>query len=315
VRKLLLFALVGLMAQLVDGALGMAYGVTASSLLLAGGSGAAVASASVHLAECFTTVVSGVSHWRFGNVNWRTVRWIALPGALGAFVGASVLTNIDGDATKPWIATLLLALGLYVFIRFAFDMSRRAMAERRLKGRVLAPLGVTGGFVDAIGGGGWGPVTTPALLTLGNMEPRKAVGSASASEFVVTVAASIGFLTNLGGEAIDTRIVAGLVIGGVMVAPFAAWMAKVLPAAVLGTIVGTLIVVTNSRTLMLEFGVPGPARLFALLSLVAIGVLTTLWVARSGAADQCSTRSATVVEPSHALVDVTRASQMEPDFA
>lgn len=277
-RRLLLFALVGVMAQLVDGALGMAYGVTASSLLIAGGTTTVVASASVHLAEVATTFVSGVSHWRFGNVNWRTVRWIAIPGAVGAYVGASVLSNIDGVAAKPWIAGLLLVLGLYVFARFAFNVNRKPLPERRLRGRFLAPLGTVGGFVDAIGGGGWGPVTTPALLTAGRMEPRTAVGSASASEFLVSVAASIGFLTNLGDEAIDTRIVFGLMLGGVIVAPFAAWLVSRLEAAVLGTLVGTLIVVVNLRTLLVVNDVPGPARLAVLLGVTSLGALALLRV-------------------------------------
>ncbi|MGQ0825318.1 MAG: sulfite exporter TauE/SafE family protein [Actinomycetota bacterium] len=280
-RRLLLFALVGLIAQLVDGALGMAYGVTASSLLLTSGTSAAVASASVHLAEVATTIVSGISHWRFGNVHWRTVRWIALPGAVGAYVGASVLSDLDGAAAKPWIAALLLALGCYVFVRFAFGLNRAALAEHHVKGRVLAPIGAAGGFVDAIGGGGWGPVTTPALLTVGRMEPRRAVGSASASEFLVSVAASIGFLTNLGGEAINWRITAGLMLGGVIVAPFAAWMARRLAAPVLGTLVGSLIIATNLRTLLLVNEVPGTARALALLAVTALGVLTTLRVARA----------------------------------
>jgi uncharacterized membrane protein YfcA len=279
-RRLLLFALVGVLAQLVDGALGMAYGVTASSLLITGGTSVAVASASVHLAEVVTTFVSGVSHWRFGNVHWRTVRWIAIPGAVGAYIGASVLSNIDGAAAKPWISGLLLALGVYVFARFAFGVNRKPLAENHVKGGILAPIGATGGFVDAIGGGGWGPVTTPALLTVGRMEPRFAVGSASASEFLVSVAASIGFLTNLGGEAIDGRIVAGLMIGGVMVAPFAAWMARRLAAPVLGTLVGVLIVVTNLRTLLIANDVPGGAR-FGLTVVVAfVGAFTTWRVAK-----------------------------------
>ncbi|MDZ4827447.1 MAG: sulfite exporter TauE/SafE family protein [Actinomycetota bacterium] len=280
-RRLLLFALVGVLAQLVDGALGMAYGVTASSLLIAGGTTTAVASASVHLAEVATTFVSGVSHWRFGNVNWRTVRWIAIPGAVGAYVGASVLSNIDGAAAKPWIAGLLLVLGLYVFARFAFGVNRKPLPERRLRGRFLAPLGLTGGFVDAIGGGGWGPVTTPALLTAGRMEPRTAVGSASASEFVVSLAASIGFLTNLGGEALDSRIVFGLMLGGVLVAPFAAWLVSRLEAAVLGTLLGTLIVVVNLRTLLIANDVPGGARLAVLASATALGALALLRVHRA----------------------------------
>ncbi len=271
-RRLLTFALIGVMAQLVDGALGMAYGVTSSSLLLSAGTAAAVASASVHLAEVGTTFVSGVSHWRFGNISWRTVRWIGLPGAIGAFFGATFLSRVDGAAIKPWTSTLLLILGLYVLVRFAFGVNRKPIREDHLRARFLVPLGLVGGVVDAIGGGGWGPVTTPALMTAGRMEPRRAVGSVSASEFGVSLAASIGFLTNLGSSAIDGRIVAGLLVGGVLVAPFAAWVCQKLHAAVMGTMVGVLIVVTNVRTLMVARGVAGPVRFAVLLALVVVGL-------------------------------------------
>ena len=153
-RRLLTFALAGVVAQLVDGALGMAYGVTATSFLLAGGTAPAVASATVHLAEVGTTFVSGVSHWRIGNVSWRLVGLLGVPGAVGAFVGASVLTNIDGESAKPWIAALLFLLGLLVLARFTFGKTPTPAPESHLKPRWMTPLGLTAGFVDAIVGGG-----------------------------------------------------------------------------------------------------------------------------------------------------------------
>ncbi len=271
-RRLLVFAFVGVFAQLVDGALGMAFGVTASTLLVASGSSVAIASASVHLSEVGTTLVSGISHWRFGNVHWPTVKWIAIPGAVGAYLGASVLSNVDGASIKPAISMLLLGLGIFLVVRFAFERSRRPLAPEHARPRFLAPLGVFGGFIDAIGGGGWGPITTPALLTVGKMAPRRAVGSASASEFLVSLAASVGFLTNLGGAGVDMRIVAGLLAGGVVAAPIAAWLVSRLEVAVMGTTVGVLVIVTNLRTLLVSAEAPSAVMGAALASAAVAGV-------------------------------------------
>lgn len=282
----------GVLAQLVDGALGMAYGVTATSFLLSGGTAPAVASATVHLAEVGTTFVSGISHWRFGNVSWRLVALLGIPGAVGAYVGASVLTSIDGAAAKPWIAGLLLALGLLVLARFTFGRTPTPAPESRLRARSMTPLGLAGGFVDAIGGGGWGPVTTPTLLTFGRVEPRRAIGSVSASEFLVSLAASIGFLAGLGDEGVDAGIVAALLVGGIAVAPLAAYLVKHLPLRVTGTLVGSLVIVTNGRTLMIANDVAGPTRLVVLLALasVAAGLLAAAW--RSARAEEAAVAAA-----------------------
>ncbi len=282
-RRLLQFTLVGLIAQLVDGALGMAFGVTASTLLVATGSSAVIASASVHLSEVGTTLVSGISHWRFGNVHWPTVKWIAIPGAVGAYFGASALSNIDGALIKPWIAALLLGLGLFLIIRFAFEKTRKPLAPEHARPKFLAPLGLLGGFVDAIGGGGWGPITTPALLTVGKMAPRRAIGSVSASEFLVSLAASIGFLTNLGSQGIDARIVAGLLAGGLVTAPLAAWVVSRLDIGVLGTAVGGLIVVVNLRTLLMAADIGGAA-LGVAVGAAILGSALMISIARKHAA-------------------------------
>ncbi len=271
-RRLLTFALAGVLAQLVDGALGMAYGVTATSFLLSGGTAPAVASATVHLSEVGTTFVSGISHWRFGNVSWRLVALLGIPGAVGGYVGASVLTNIDGASAKPWIAGLLLTLGILVLARFAFGRTPTPAPESRLRARSMGPLGAVAGFIDAIGGGGWGPVTTPTLLTFGRVEPRKAIGSVSASEFLVSLAASIGFLRGLGGEQIDAGIVAALFAGGIVIAPLAAYLVKHLAVRVTGTLVGSLVIITNTRTLMTANDVAGPVRLVVLIAIAAAGV-------------------------------------------
>lgn len=176
-RTLVLLALVGLGAQLVDGSLGMAYGVTSTTLLLAIGTNPAAASATVHLAEIGTTLASGAAHWRFGNVDWRVVLRIGVPGAIGAFAGATFLSWISTEIAKPVMSLLLLGLGLYVLLRFTFQGLRSDQLGKPLRRRFLTPLGLVAGFMDATGGGGWGPVGTPAILASGRLEPRKVVGS------------------------------------------------------------------------------------------------------------------------------------------
>jgi uncharacterized protein len=247
-RSLVLLGLVGLVAQLVDGSLGMAYGVTSSTAMLAVGIAPAAASAAVHLSEVGTTVVSGVSHWKFGNVDWRTVGILAVPGGVGAFLGATVLANLDGDAAEPWVAVLLLSLGLYVLYRFLRLGGRRPHFKPHPSPFFLVPMGLVGGLVDAIGGGGWGPVGTTSLLSSGRLEPRKVVGSIDTSEFVVAVGASIGFLAALGTEGVNLAWAGALLAGGVVAAPFAAWLVRHLPARVLGVAAGGFIVVTNVVT-------------------------------------------------------------------
>lgn len=249
-RKLVLLAVVGLLAQLVDGSLGMAYGVTTTTLLLAIGTNPVAASATVHLAEIGTTLVSGASHWRFGNVDWPVVLKIGVPGAVGAFAGATFLSSLDTSTAKPIMSGILLALGLYVLVRFTFKGLRKDRLGTPLRKRFLAPLGLFGGFVDATGGGGWGPVGTPAILASGRMEPRKVIGSIDTSEFLISVAASIGFLAALGSQGINFSWVAMLFIGGAIAAPIAAWIVRIVPPRILGSLVGGLIVLTNAKTIM-----------------------------------------------------------------
>ncbi|WP_144121397.1 sulfite exporter TauE/SafE family protein [Catellatospora sichuanensis] len=270
-RKLLVMALVGLVAQLVDGSLGMAYGVTSSTLLLIAGISPAAASASVHLAEVGTTLASGISHWRFGNVDWRVVRNIALPGAVGAFAGATVLSSISTESAIPWTAGILLALGAYLLFRFARPL--RPTRPRALPRRFLAPLGLFAGFIDATGGGGWGPVATPTLLASGSMEPRRVIGSVGTSEFLVAGAASIGFLLGLGSEGFVLPTVAALLVGGVIAAPIAAWLVRHVPAQLLGAFVGGLIMLVNTRSLLRVFKVEAQLGPYAYPLVVALWVL------------------------------------------
>ncbi|MEV4492062.1 sulfite exporter TauE/SafE family protein [Micromonospora coxensis] len=273
-RKLLVLALVGLAAQLVDGALGMAYGLTSSTLLLFAGVAPAAASASVHLAEIGTTLAAGVAHWRFGNVDWRVVARIAVPGALGAFAGATFLSAISTESAAPWMAAILFTLGAYLLIRFSRPLRPRSAAGR-LRGRFLGPLGLFAGFVDATGGGGWGPVATPALLVSGRLEPRKVIGSVDTAEFMVAGAASVGFLIGLGTEGFLLPTVAALLVGGLIAAPIAAWLVRIVPAQLLGAAIGGVIVLTNARTL-LRAGDAGASLTPVVYTLLVVGWVVAL---------------------------------------
>jgi len=250
VKTLVLLALVGLGAQLVDGSLGMAYGVTSTTLLLAIGTNPAAASATVHFAEIGTTLISGVAHWRFGNVDWKVVAKIGVPGAVGAFIGASVLSNLSTEIAAPVMSLILLALGIYILLRFTLWGLNRKNLGKPMRKRFLGPLGLVAGFVDATGGGGWGPVGTPAILASGRMEPRKVIGSIDTSEFLVAIAASLGFLLALGSQGVDFTWALALLIGGAIAAPIAAWLVRHVPPRLLGSLVGGMIVLTNTRTLL-----------------------------------------------------------------
>lgn len=277
-ERLLAFAVAGVVAQLVDGALGMGYGVTANTALLAGGTAPAVASATVHLAKVGTGFASGAAHWRHGNVSWRLVMLLGVPGAAGAFLGAILLSNLDGDAARPIVAALLTVLGAVVIARFAFGHRPEPAAESRLRARSMGPLGAVGGFVDAIGGGGWGPVTTPTLLTFGRMEPRRAIGSVSAAESLVALAATVGFVVALRSQPVDLGLVFVLVAAGVVVAPFAARLVKRLHVEVSGTMVGAAVVVVNLDPLLEAADVAPAGRPVVVLAALVAGALL---VARS----------------------------------
>ncbi|TFV52590.1 sulfite exporter TauE/SafE family protein [Geodermatophilus sp. DF01-2] len=249
-KTLVLLALVGLGAQLVDGSLGMAYGVTSTTLLLAIGTNPAAASATIHLAEIGTTLASGLAHWRFGNVDWKVVAKVGVPGAIGAFLGATVLSNLSTEVAAPVMSLILVSLGVYLLVRFTLRGVDRRHLGKPIRKRFLGPLGLVAGFVDATGGGGWGPVGTPALLASGRMEPRRVIGSIDTSEFLVALAASLGFLVALGSQGIDLLWVLGLLAGGLVAAPIAAWLVRHVPPRMLGSLVGGIIVLTNTRTLL-----------------------------------------------------------------
>lgn len=253
-QSLIVIAIVGAIAQLVDGSLGMAYGVTSTTLLLSAGLAPAIASATVHLAEVGTTLASGASHWKLGNVDWRSVRWMALPGGIGAFLGAVALTSISAEVAEPWVAVFLFTLGAYILVRFALLRGERPKITTPLAGGSLASLGLVAGFLDAAGGGGWGPIGTPTLLASRRMEPRKVVGTVDTSEFVVALCASIGFLLTLGSQPISWATVGAVLAGGLVAAPIAALLVRRLHPRTLGTAVGGVILLTNARTLLGAIG-------------------------------------------------------------
>jgi uncharacterized protein len=274
-RNFIILAIVGLMAQLVDGSLGMAYGVTSTTMLLAVGVSPVLASAAVHIAEVGTCAVSGVSHWRFGNVDWSKIAWIAVPGGIGAFLGAIAVTwlaTVAEEMLAPAIAVFLFALGVYVLGRFSFRRRERPVRERPISRGFLGPLGFVAGFLDAVGGGGWGPISTPTLLSSGRMQPRKVVGTVDTSEFVVAIAASIGFLLALSFAQIPWQVVGALLLGGVVAAPVAAYVVRILPARILGTAVGGVILVTNMRTFLGAIGVEGALAVAIYVLIVAVWV-------------------------------------------
>lgn len=246
----ILFALVGSAAQLIDGALGMGFGLTSSTLLITLGASAAVASAAVHMAEIGTTLASGASHWHAENVDKRILLRLAIPGGIGAFLGATFLSFIDLSSSKIFISTLLLFLGFLLLYRNIFKDENQVNMVEIKNPRFLTYLGFTGGFVDASGGGGWGPIVTPTLIATTSTEPRKVIGTVSAAEFVVAVAASVGFLININRIDINWATVGGLALGGVIAAPIAAKLVGRLPAKVLGTVVAIAIIVLNAIQIM-----------------------------------------------------------------
>jgi len=286
------FALAGGLAQLVDGTLGMGFGVTSATALLFMGIAPVTASAATHAAKLPTTLISGLSHWREGNIDAAIMLRVALPGAVGGFLGAVVLTNISLASAKGWMSGLLLFFGLVIFARFGLGLRLIPTPQNGHTARWLAPIGLLGGFVDATGGGGWGPVVTPSLMTVTRHEPRKVVGTVNAAEFVVAVSVSLGFLTGAAQHGIPWLPVIGLVIGGVIMAPIAARLAGRLPHAPMGTMVGGLVILVNGVTIVAALGgLPG----WLDAALIVLTVTVTGTVARKAWGREKLERAAAVL--------------------
>lgn len=248
--NLLLFALAGSIAQLVDGALGMGFGLLSSTMLLTLGASAALASTAVHMAEIFTTLALGASHWQVKNVDKQILLRLAIPAGVGAFLGAMFLSSIDLSTGKVFISTILLILGLLLLYRNLFSAESANVVDIK-NPRYFSYLGFSGGFVDAVGGGGWGPIVTPTLLTTTSLEPRKIIGTVSAAEFIVAISASLGFLLSINKINMDWQIVAGLALGGVITAPIAARIVAKLPRRKLAVLVAFAIIAINGYRLLI----------------------------------------------------------------
>jgi len=241
------FIAVGFAAQVIDGALGMAFGLINSTLLVTVlGMPPALASASVHAVETFTTAASGVSHIYNRNVDWKLFRRLVIPGVIGGIIGAYVLSNIDASVARPFVMAYLAAIGLYLLYR----AWRGPLALKSPK--VVAPLGLAGGFLDAAGGGGWGPVVTSNLLVQGS-EPRTTIGTVNTSEFFLTAIVSATFFTQMGLAAF-TLATLGLLIGGLVAAPIGGVLAKRVPARPLMVMVGTLLTLTSAYSIWQAVG-------------------------------------------------------------
>lgn len=227
------FIAIGFMAQIIDGALGMAYGVTANTALMSAGVPPAAASAGIHLAEIFTTGASGLSHLKFGNIDRQLFKRLVVPGVLGGIAGAAVLAFVDVSIIKPVVSAYLLLMGIYILLKARQQLADRGQPKR------IAPLAFLGGALDSIGGGGWGPVVTTSLIGRGGA-PRTVIGSVNAAEFFLSVAGAASFAVFIGVFE-QLELIAGLVIGGMVAAPLAAWTTRYLPARALMTVVGLLI--------------------------------------------------------------------------
>ena len=245
VEAVLPFVLIGFLAQLVDGALGMAFGVITNTLLVSVlGLPPARASASVHVVETFTTAASAISHIAHGNVDWRLFSRLVLPGIVGGVAGAYLLSNIDGEVARPFVMGYLCLIGVYLLWR-AWQMGHHHFHKAP---RFIAPLGLVGGFLDAAGGGGWGPVVTSNLLAQGS-EPRRTIGTVNASEFFLTLSISATFLYALGPAAFSQAAV-GLIIGGLLAAPIGAMLVKRISAKWLLAMVGVVVLATSGFSIV-----------------------------------------------------------------
>jgi len=247
-ETLLVWAFVGCLAQLIDGALGMAYGVSSTTALVTIGVYPALASASVHTAEIFTTLASGSAHLKFGNVERNMASHLVIAGVFGGITGAAVATSVSGKPISAIVGFILLAMGFIILYKFAFKNTTHFRTTRP-SSKALVPLGYVAAFADAIGGGGWGPIATTTLVA-NNVKPNKAIGSVNFAEFFVTTAEAITFLVLIGPENFNWLIIVGLLAGGLVCAPIAAWLCKRVPQRILGIVVGTTVMILSVRMIL-----------------------------------------------------------------
>jgi uncharacterized membrane protein YfcA len=279
-EELIVVALAGFAASLVDGALGMGFGPTSSSILLNTGLSPAGVSATVNLAKVATGIAAAISHWRFRNIDHRLVVRLAIPGCVGAVVGVTVLSNVDGDDLKPALAVMLLLIGLRILWRFrrepvgspaeANDLEHDPDRMPDFDARGVEVAAATGGVTNGLIGA-WGPIVTPFLLHRG-LTPRFAIGSVNTAEVAVAVVSAGSIIASFGGDGFELSVVVAMLLGGVLAAPLAALVVKRMPARPIGLAVGALLLLTNTRDLagFLDLGIE------RWLAYAAIAVLVTL---------------------------------------
>ncbi len=264
----------GFVAQLVDGSLGMGFGTITMTFLLGLGIAPAIASASVNVATIATGAVSAASHHKFGNVHWPTVAKLGVPGAIGGFTGAWALASLTRlDAATPVTSSILLILGAAIVWRF---VKGKSTGVGPAGGILAVPTGLVGGFLAAVGGGGWGPVTMPIMLSTSRLAPHRIVGTVSTAQVAASAAAVLGFWWALPSSlTVLWPLVAGMAVGGMVAAPIAAWLTRKIPTAKLGSTIGMLVVALNLRTLMGDFDITWQitALLYLVLALVWVAVL------------------------------------------
>ncbi|MHA1608438.1 MAG: sulfite exporter TauE/SafE family protein [Candidatus Njordarchaeales archaeon] len=246
IQTILVFVVIGFVAQMVDGALGIAYGVTSTTFLLTIGISPVMASVSVHTAEIFTSGVSGLSHLKLQNVDYNLFKKLVIPGVLGGVLGAYVLTAVPGNIIKPFVTIYLLIMGLIIVWKALKNVRSKSVRRAEMRAELI-PLGIVGGFLDAIGGGGWGPIVTSTLVARGN-NPRYTVGSVNLTEFFITIAEVATLFMRI--KLIHWQLILGLIAGGIIAAPLAAFICKKLPPKVLMVVIGLLIMVLSVRILL-----------------------------------------------------------------
>ncbi|MFX1342064.1 MAG: sulfite exporter TauE/SafE family protein [Promethearchaeota archaeon] len=291
----LIILVIGFLAQYIDGALGMGYGASSSSFLITTGIMPALASASVHTSEIFASLASGASHLRFGNVEKKIVVPLTCTGIIGGIMGAYFLATLPSEFVSPIVAIILLILGIRIFLRFLWK-KRILLYKGEFSNRFLLVLGLIGGTVDAFGGGGWGPICTSTLVSANKKEPRVIIGSVNIAEFFTTVAIVITFGITVGFENFLWFITIPLIIGGIIAAPVAAYTCKRVSAYLLGTLVGTILIVLNSRTLIRTLpgliGIESPINLdlFIILGVVVLisVIIASYWYRSRKTADQAT---------------------------